>query len=180
MSGTPGVGNMDFCDEMGLGFGYARGTGGRLNWSWEDFYLRAVAMICKLLTEKVVVGLLQSILWGNTLEEWVNVAQNTYLRMIGTEGEWNPSEKLNSVPHHVLEIQTTPPLGHPALTSAVERMLVVTIPSELETFKSVIDRINVSNGSRLSLWVQVWIRTELSPNWRSGSSIHLNCPLGYS
>jgi len=31
----------------------------------------AVAMICKLFTEKAVMWLLLSLLWSNTLEEWV-------------------------------------------------------------------------------------------------------------
>jgi len=33
----------------------------------------AAAMICKLLTGKVVMGLPLSILWGNTIAEWVNM-----------------------------------------------------------------------------------------------------------
>ena len=41
-------------DEMGLG---------------TPFTLVAVAMLCKLVTEKVVMGLPLSMLWGNTLEE---------------------------------------------------------------------------------------------------------------
>jgi len=45
-------------DEMGLG---------------KTFTSVAAAMICKLLTEKVVMGLPLSILWGNTLDEWVNM-----------------------------------------------------------------------------------------------------------
>jgi hypothetical protein len=38
---------------------------------------------------------------------------------------------------------------------------------------------SVSNGSGLPLRVRVWVQTEPLPNWRSGSSINPNCPLGY-
>jgi SNF2 family DNA or RNA helicase len=48
-------------DEMGFG---------------KTFTSVTAAMKCKLLTEKVIMGLPLSILWGNTLEEWGNIAQN--------------------------------------------------------------------------------------------------------
>jgi hypothetical protein len=48
---------------------------------------------------------------------------------------------LNAVPCQLLEIQTTPPHGHPALVSALEPILVVTMPGVAETFKTVIDEI---------------------------------------
>jgi len=38
----------------------------------------AAAMLCKLVTEIVVMGLPLSILWGNTLEEWVILAPNDF------------------------------------------------------------------------------------------------------
>jgi len=38
---------------------------------------------------------------------------------------------------------------------------------------------SVSNGSGPSLRVRVRVQTEPLPNWRSGSSINPNCPLGY-
>jgi len=38
---------------------------------------------------------------------------------------------------------------------------------------------SVSNGSGPSLRVRVRVQTEPFPNWRSGSSINPNCPLGY-
>jgi len=47
----------------------------------------AAAMLCKLLTEKVVMWLPLSILWGNTPEEWVNMVQNNYPRIINEEWE---------------------------------------------------------------------------------------------
>jgi hypothetical protein len=60
-------------DKMGLG---------------NTFTYVAAAMICKLLTEKVVMELPLSILWGNTLEEWVNLAQNNFPGILGDEREW--------------------------------------------------------------------------------------------
>jgi hypothetical protein len=68
-------------DEMGLG---------------KTFTLVAVAMIGKLLTEKVVMGLLRSILLGNTLQQWVDMAQNNYPRIIGEERVWYPLQRQNS------------------------------------------------------------------------------------
>jgi len=46
-------------DEMGLG---------------KMFASLGAAMICKLLTEKFVMGLPLSTLWVNTLDRWVNLA----------------------------------------------------------------------------------------------------------
>jgi hypothetical protein len=40
-----------------------------------------------------------------------------------------------------LQIQSTPPHEHPALISALEPILVVTMPGVAETFKSVIDEM---------------------------------------
>ena len=45
-------------------------------------------MICTLLSEKVQMGLPLSILWGNTLGEWVNLAQNDFPGIIGNQREW--------------------------------------------------------------------------------------------
>ena len=39
---------------------------------------------------------------------------------------------------------------------------------------------SVSNGSGPSLRVRVRVQTERFQNWRYGSSINPNCPLGYS
>jgi len=55
-------------DEMGLG---------------NTFTSVAAAMICKLLTEKVVMWLPLLNLWGNTLDEWVNMVQNDFPGIIG-------------------------------------------------------------------------------------------------
>jgi hypothetical protein len=67
----------------------------------------AAAMLCKFVTEEVFMGLPLSILWGNTLEEWVILAHNNFPGIIGEEREWYPVQRLNSVPRCLLEIQTT-------------------------------------------------------------------------
>jgi len=41
------------------------------------------------------------------------------------------------------------------------------------------DMVSVSNGSGPSLRVRVRVQTEPLPNWRFGSLINPNCPLGY-
>jgi hypothetical protein len=62
----------------------------------------------------------------------------------------------------------------------------IIVPDILHTFylcmlKHLMDWIisSVSNGSGPSLQVRVRVQTEPLPNWRSGSSINQNCPLGY-
>jgi hypothetical protein len=112
-------------DEMGLG---------------KTFTLIAAVMLCKLVTEKVVMGLPLSILWGNTLEVWVILAHNDFPRIAGEERERYPLQRLNSVPCRLFEIQTTPPHGHPALISS-QPIWVVTMPGVAETFKTVIDEM---------------------------------------
>ena len=46
----------------------------------------AAAMLWKLVTEKVVMGLPLSILWGNILEEWVILAHNDFPSIVGENG----------------------------------------------------------------------------------------------
>jgi len=121
-------------DEMGLGM---------------TFTSVAAAMLCKLVTEKVVMGLPLSISWGNTLEEWAILADNDFPGIVGEEREWYPLERLNSVPHRLLEIQTTPPHRHPALVSALEPILVVTMPGVAETFKIVIKEMTHGTDFKL-------------------------------
>jgi SNF2 family DNA or RNA helicase len=116
-------------DEMGLG---------------KTSTLVAAAMLCKLVTEKVVMRLPLSILWGNTDEEWVILPHNDI-----PERECYPLQRLNSVPCRLLEIQTTPPHGHPAHISAHEPILVVTIPGVAETFKTVIDKMTHGTNFKL-------------------------------
>jgi hypothetical protein len=57
-------------DEMGLG---------------KTFTSVAAAMLCKLVTDKVVMGLPLSILWGNTLEQWVILAHNDFPGIVSEE-----------------------------------------------------------------------------------------------
>jgi hypothetical protein len=59
-------------DEMGLG---------------KTFTLVAAAMLCKLVTEKVVMGLPLSILQGNTLEELVILVHNNFPGIVGEDRE---------------------------------------------------------------------------------------------
>jgi SNF2 family DNA or RNA helicase len=66
-------------DEMGLG---------------KTFTSVAAAMLCKLVTENVVRGLPLSILWGNTLEDWVIMADNNIPGIVGNERHWYPLERL--------------------------------------------------------------------------------------
>jgi len=69
----------------------------------------AAVTIWKLLTEKFVIGLPLSIVWGNTLVEWANVVQNNYSGIIGEDREWYPLKELNSVSRLLVEIQITSP-----------------------------------------------------------------------
>jgi hypothetical protein len=48
----------------------------------------AAAMLCTLVTEKVVMGLPLTNLWENTLEEWVTLAHNNFPGIVGDEQEW--------------------------------------------------------------------------------------------
>jgi hypothetical protein len=48
-----------------------------------------------------------------------------------------------------LEIQTTPPHEHPAFVSALEPILVVTMPGVAKTFKTVIDEM--TDGTEVKL-----------------------------
>jgi hypothetical protein len=109
----------------------------------------AVAMICKLLTEKVVMGLLLTIFWGNKLAEWVNMLQNNFPGIVGKEWELYSLRRHNSVPRCLIEIQKTPPQEHPALTSAIDPTLVVTMPRVAETVKSLIDKMTSATDFKL-------------------------------
>jgi hypothetical protein len=76
-------------DEMGLG---------------KTFTSVAAAMICKLVTEKVIMGFPLSIFWGNILEQWVILALNDFPGIVGEERAWYPLQRLNSVTRCLLEI----------------------------------------------------------------------------
>jgi hypothetical protein len=69
----------------------------------------------------------------------VILAHNNFPGIVGEEREWYPLQRLNSVPRNLLEIQTTPHHGHPALVSALELLLVVTLPGMVQTMKIVIN-----------------------------------------
>jgi hypothetical protein len=58
----------------------------------------AAAILCKLATEKVVMGLSLSILWGNMLEDADNLAQKNFPTILGDEREWYPLRRQNSMP----------------------------------------------------------------------------------
>jgi len=78
---------------------------------------------------------------GNTLEEWVILAQNNFPGMVGEERVWYPLQRLNSVPRHLFKIQTTPPHRDPVLLLAQEPIMVVTMPGVADTFKTVINKM---------------------------------------
>jgi hypothetical protein len=109
----------------------------------------AAAMIYQLLTEKVVMGLPQSILWGNIIAEWVNMVRNNFPGIVGEEREWYLLQRLNSFACHLLEMQTTQPYGHPALISAPHPVLVVTTSGVAESFKTVIDEMTHGTDFKL-------------------------------
>jgi len=79
----------------------------------------------------------------------VILAHNNFPGIVSEERKWYQLQRLNSVPHHLLEIQSTPPHGHPALISALELILVVIIPGVAETFKSVIDKMTHGTDFKL-------------------------------
>jgi hypothetical protein len=54
----------------------------------KTFTLVAVAMLWKLVTENVAMGLPLSIVWGNTHKEWVILVRNDCPRMVGEAREW--------------------------------------------------------------------------------------------
>ena len=109
----------------------------------------AAAMICKLLTEKVVLGVPMWIVWGNSHDKRVIMAPNDFPGIIGDERQRYPLGRWNSVPRHHSEIQSTPPQGHPALTSTIEPILVVTLPGVAGTFKSVINDMTYRTNFKL-------------------------------
>ena len=122
-------------DQMGLG---------------KPLALVAVAMISQLLTEKIVMWLLQTIIWRNTLEEWVDMGQTYHPGIIGEDEEWIPLQRLNSAPRRrQIKIHTTPPDWHPVLTLTVEPILVVTMPGVADTFKSVIEEMTYGTNFKV-------------------------------
>jgi len=115
----------------------------------KNFTLVAAAMICNPLNRKDVLGLPLPIFRGNTLYEWVNMAHNDFPGVIGEEQELYPWWRQISVPRRLSEIQTTPLAAHPAHTSALGTILVVTMPGVAEMFRSVIDEM--THGTEFKL-----------------------------
>jgi len=109
----------------------------------------AAAVICKLITEKVIMALPLPILTGNNLDKWVNMALTYFPCIISEQREWYTLQGQHSVPHRPIEIQPTPLQGHSALTSALEPRLVVTMPGVTEMLKSVIDEITYGTNVKL-------------------------------
>jgi hypothetical protein len=152
VSGAPGLGDLVYlsgrrwvsdadmpgamvADEMGVG---------------KTTALVAAAIICKLLTENIVMGLPLSILWENSLAEWVNMVQNDFPGIIGDERERYPLRRYNSVPCHLIVTHQIPPQGHPVLTSALEPIQVVTMPGVAEKYKNVIDEMKFATDFKLN------------------------------
>jgi len=106
-------------------------------------------MCCKLVTEKVVIGLPLSILWENTIAEWVILADNDFPSIIHDKWEWYLLQRLNSGLRCLLEIRTTLSHRHPALILADEPILVVTMPGVAETIKTVIDEMTHGTDFKL-------------------------------
>jgi hypothetical protein len=52
----------------------------------------AAAMLCKMVTEKVLIGLPLSILGGNTVDGWVIIAHNEFPGIVWGERGWYPLE----------------------------------------------------------------------------------------
>jgi len=115
----------------------------------KTFTLVAAAMICKLVTKNVVMGLPLSIIWGNALEEWVILAHNYFPGIVSEERERDMLQRFNPVPCCLLEIQTTPPHRHPVHQSALNPVLVVTMPGVAETFQTVIDKMTDGTDFKL-------------------------------
>jgi len=115
----------------------------------KTFTSLAEAMISKLLTEEAVMGWPLLILWVNTLAEWVNMVQSDFPGIISEEWEWYAWRRHNLVPHRLIEIQKNPPQGNPVLISALEPIMVVTLPGVAETFMSVIDEMTYATCFKL-------------------------------
>jgi len=115
----------------------------------KTFISVAVAMIFTLVTEKVVMGLPLFILRGTTLKEGLILVHDDFSGIGGEEREWYPLQRLHSVPHHMLEIQTTPPHGHPALVLSLESIMVCTMPAVAESFRTIINEMTHGTNFKL-------------------------------
>jgi len=77
------------------------------------------------------------------------LAHNDFTGIVGEERERYPLQRLNSTPRCLLEIQSTPPHWDPALISALEKMLGLTMPGVGETVKCFID--DMTDGTDFKL-----------------------------
>jgi hypothetical protein len=82
-------------------------------------------MIFNSLTEKVTMRWSLSILWQNTLEQWLNMVYNNLLWMIHEEQEWYLLQRQDSMLHHLLGIQMTPAQRYLANLSALQVIMVL-------------------------------------------------------
>jgi len=71
---------------------------------WQTFSWVAAAMFCELVIGGVVMGLPLLILWGNTLQEWVILANYNLPGIVSEKQDWYPLQRSNSVPRCLLEI----------------------------------------------------------------------------
>jgi len=113
-------------DELGLG---------------KTFTSVAAALHWNLVPKKVVMGLPLSMLLGNTFQGWAILAHSDITSIVGDELEWYQLQRLHSIPHRLLEIQSEPPHVHPVQIWALEPILVVTMPRLAKTVRSVIDEM---------------------------------------
>jgi hypothetical protein len=85
--------------------------------------------------------------------------------IVGEEQKWYLLQRLNSVCSRLLEMQSKPPHGHPALISVLEPILAATLPTVAERFNCVIDeithgtivnRVNLLYAYNANLTYEVW------------------------
>ena len=105
------------------------------------FTLVAEATICKFSTKNVVVALPWSMLWGNTLDKWVDMAQNDYPWNVRNAWEQYLLQGMNAAPHCHVQYQSTLSLSNPELISAHEPILIVTVSRAVLINRSVGDEI---------------------------------------
>lgn len=69
------------------------------------------------------------------------MAVNHYAGIIEKYQNWYTVQRLNSVPCHLSENETAPPLRHPAHIAALEAILAVTIPRVAVIFKCIMYKV---------------------------------------
>jgi hypothetical protein len=75
--------------------------------------------------------------------------QSNFPSIISEVWEWHPLRTLSFVFHCVIVIQKSPLQGYLALTSSMEQILVVTMPSVAEMFKCVINAMSYGSDFKL-------------------------------